>query len=254
MSKKHQDLWFSDLGRQYQGEHPLFYSPSQFSWVKQLEENWQEIRNELQEVLHKETQLLEPYMNTKMTSKANKWKTAGLMFWTIRSKSQCEKFPKTWEIIKDIPNLSAASFNLLGPNTTIKPHYGNTNAIIRCHLGLSIPAEVPSCGFRVGDESQSWSDGKLLMFCDAHTHTAWNNTNKDRYVMVIDVFRPEYRPKTAAIASRVLSSIYSEVKYQNSKVMAKLASVSLIRKSIFNAYRAYYFCYLKLFGFKATEQ
>ena len=136
------------------------------------------------------------------------------MFWTRRSRDNCSRFPVTWSIVKDIPGLTAASFNLLDAATTIKPHVGNTNAIIRCHMGLVVPAGAPRCGFRVGTETRSWEPGKFLMFCDAHQHSAWNNTDGRRYILVVDIMRPEFMDAKVSISSRVLSGIYQEAVYQ----------------------------------------
>jgi hypothetical protein len=108
----------------------------------------------------------------------------------------------------------AASFNLLEPGTTIKPHRGDTNAIIRCHLGLEIPGPAPDCAFRVGTETRGWKEGELFMFCDAHPHTAWNNTSKRRLVFIVDILRPEFVDQKVSICSRVLSAVYLEVLYQ----------------------------------------
>jgi hypothetical protein len=123
-------------------------------------------------------------------------------------------FPRTWELLRDIPGITAASLNLLEPNTTIKPHVGNTNAIIRCHLGLRVPAPAPRCAFRVGEETRSWEDGRFLLFCDAHRHTAWNNTEEKRYILVVDVMRPEFAARRAATSARVLAGIYHAVAWQ----------------------------------------
>jgi aspartyl/asparaginyl beta-hydroxylase (cupin superfamily) len=123
-----------------------------------------------------------------------------------------------------VPNICAISFNLLEPNTTIKPHNGDTNAIIRCHMGLEVPAAAPRCAFRVGSEIRSWEDGKFLMFCDAHEHTAWNNTERRRYILVVDVMRPEYVALKRRVSSRVLASISLQIYYQRFAWLKRYAS------------------------------
>lgn len=65
------------------------------------------------------------------------------------------------------------------------------SAIFRCHLGLKIPGEAPECCFTVGPESRSWEEGKVLMFCDAHRHTAVNYTDTVRFIVNFDVIRPK---------------------------------------------------------------
>jgi len=221
-TRSNSELWFADSTRPFLGPEPFFYEPGEFDWVRMVEARWQVIRDELAAFVgardgqQDPAQGLVPYMDVTMASRRNQWKTLGLMFWTLRSRNHCRKFPRTWEILKRIPNITGASFNLLEARTTIRPHIGNTNAIIRCHLGLSIPDSVPRCGFRVGSEMRSWQEGKLLMFCDAHEHTAWNNTGEQRYILVIDIMRKEFGHKTLATSSRVLASIHHSAALQRS--------------------------------------
>jgi aspartyl/asparaginyl beta-hydroxylase (cupin superfamily) len=192
--------------------------------VQKVEMRWMEIRDELLANLTEDQRILQPYVNKTMTSRPNQWKTLGLMFWTVRSAENCRKFPRTWAILKEVPGIIAISFNLLEPQTTIKPHVGNTNAIIRCHMGLVIPEQAPRCGFRVGAETRSWQNGRFLMFCDAHQHTAWNNTDQKRYILVVDIMRPEFCATTLATSSRVLASIHLEAIYQRDSWFARWMS------------------------------
>lgn len=214
MSTVPSQLWFADDPAPFHGNEPFFYDTAQFAWVRDVEAQWTVIRDELLANLATDAATLTPYANAAMTSRPNQWKTLGLMFWTQRSAENCARFAKSWEIISRIPNLIAASFNLLEADTTIKPHMGNTNAIVRCHMGLVIPAPAPRCAFRVGTETRSWEEGRFLMFCDAHQHTAWNNTDAKRYILVLDVMRPEFADRTIATSSRVLAAIWHEVAYQ----------------------------------------
>lgn len=216
-------LWFSDGKEPFKGTEPNYFDTSQFDWVTGVESRWREIRDELVEVVRQDESIMIPYVDKAMASRPNKWRTLGLMFWTRRSVENCQRFPKTWSIVKDISGLTAVSFNLLEPNTTIKPHVGNTNAIIRCHMGLIIPAQAPRCAFRVGSETRSWEPGKFLMFCDAHEHTAWNNTSEQRYILVLDVIRPEFARSVLSISARVLTGIYQEAVCQRWAAMRKLS-------------------------------
>jgi aspartyl/asparaginyl beta-hydroxylase (cupin superfamily) len=224
--------WFSDNGEPFHGDEPFYFDTSAFPWVAQVEARWEEIRDELLKNLEQDERILEPYLNREMATRADSWRTLGLMFWTRRSRINCQRFPLTWSILKGIPGLTAASLNLLEPNTTIKPHVGNTNAIIRCHMGLVVPAPAPRCGFRVGTETRSWEPGKFLMFCDAHQHSAWNNTNGRRYILVVDVITPKFARSTVAISSRVLAGIYQEAIYQRQNWLKRYLGSSLAQAAV----------------------
>lgn len=224
--------WFSDNGEQFHGNEPFYFEASEFPWVARVETHWEEIRDELLKNLEQDERILEPYLDREMATKAESWRTLGLMFWTRRSQTNCQRFPVTWSVLKDVPGITAISFNLLEPNTTIKPHVGNTNAIIRCHMGLIIPAPAPRCGFRVGTETRSWEPGKFLMFCDAHMHSAWNNTNDRRYIMVVDVITPKFAKSTTAISSRVLAGIYQAAMYQRRQWLKRYFGSSFAHSTV----------------------
>lgn len=192
-----------------------FFDPSQFEWVGRVESNWVHIRDELLSVLEHDMSIMEPYKDLSMTDKVDAWKTAGLMYWGFKSKPNIIRFPKTWEILREIPGLISCSLLALEPSSSVKPHNGDTNGVVRCHMGLVVPAELPTCGFRVGGESISWKHGKIFMFNDAILHTAWNNSDSIRYILSFDVIRPEYASKKIWISSRVLAQIYLEITYQN---------------------------------------
>jgi aspartyl/asparaginyl beta-hydroxylase (cupin superfamily) len=206
--------WYASEGGAFRGSEPFFFDRKEFPWVAELESQWTVVRDELMALVQEHEQSLVPYANREFTSKRDRWKTFGFMFWSIPSRRNCQQCPKTWDVLSKLPNVLAGSFNLLEPETTIKPHYGDTNAIVRCHLGLVIPAAAPQCAFRVGSETRSWNEGEVLLFCDAHMHTAWNNTRDRRYILLFDVLRDEYAPQKNAICSHVLAGLNLEVAYQ----------------------------------------
>ncbi|MCY7294920.1 aspartyl/asparaginyl beta-hydroxylase domain-containing protein [Alteromonas sp. a30] len=230
-------LWFKDTETPFDVDDPYFFDEChKYPWVAHIEAHWEEIRDEVYEVLGRDDSNLVPYPKQSMVTRKNHWRTLAFMFWTYSIEDNCHLFPKTWSLIKDIPNMTAASFNLLEANTTIKPHTGDTNAIMRCHIGLSVPAGLPRCGFRVGKESRRWENGKFFMFNDAHEHTAWNNTDEDRYVMVIDVMRDEFVPVKNKTASRVLATIKQEVLRQKVPIIGRLFSNKIGKKLLFGLF------------------
>ncbi|MCY7294918.1 aspartyl/asparaginyl beta-hydroxylase domain-containing protein [Alteromonas sp. a30] len=201
---------------------PDFWDKTQFEWVKHVEDNWEIIRDEMLEVMQTQDGILEPYKDLSKTNRKDAWKTAGLMYWTFVSDRYTKVFPKTWEVLKDIPHLSSASILLLEPNSTIRPHIGDTNAMMRCHMGLKVPAAAPRCGFKVNDTTVSWEEGGIFLFNDAQLHTAWNNTNENRYILSFDVLRPEFVKSRKWVASRVLGNIFLDVRYQHHPWLKKL--------------------------------
>jgi aspartyl/asparaginyl beta-hydroxylase (cupin superfamily) len=78
-------------------------------------------------------------------------------------------------------------FSLLRPRARIAPHTGVQNTRLVCHLPLIVP---PGCGFRVGNEVREWEEGKLLIFDDTIEHEAWNPSDQDRAILILDCWNP----------------------------------------------------------------
>lgn len=216
--------WYMVNGGRYPGEDPFFYDPEKFPWVKTLEDNWQEIRREIEAMLadQKTAGRLKPYFNRMMVFPPKHWKTLGFYFWGFRMHDNCRACPTVTRVLDSIPGMTAGSLSVLEAGSNINPHQGDTNAIIRSHLGLRVPAGLPECGFQVGPEIQPWHEGKMLLFCDAHTHTAWNHSKERRLILIVDVMLPEFAHRANAICSHVLASALLQRLYQRVQWLNKL--------------------------------
>lgn len=78
-----------------------------------------------------------------------------------------------------------AGYSRMAPGTVIVPHVGYTNEVLRLHLGLDCP--VGDCAIQVGDEIRAWRDGEVLLFDDTVEHSAWNRTDRERVVLLVDL-------------------------------------------------------------------
>ena len=102
-----------------------------------------------------------------------------------------DKLPLTSHIIKSsIPNHGTAVFSRLSGNQYIKPHKGHQGEFLRYHLGLEVPEG--DCGLRVVEEDKiyRWEENKSFIFDDRKVHEAWNYTDEDRIVLIIDFIPP----------------------------------------------------------------
>jgi aspartyl/asparaginyl beta-hydroxylase (cupin superfamily) len=196
--------WYSVKG-EYTGNEPHYYSQEEFSWLNDLEGQFSLIKTELEDYLKFKNDSIEPYFNTDLVTNKNAWKLGVFYFWGERMNEDCDRIPALDNIMNSIPGFLSAGLSILDPNTTIKPHNGDTDAVIRVHLGLNIPSGLPDCGLEVGGEQRSWEEGKTIAFCDAHIHSAWNNTDKARYVLILDVLKPDLIPHQAEICENVHS-------------------------------------------------
>jgi aspartyl/asparaginyl beta-hydroxylase (cupin superfamily) len=208
--------WYNIFGGRYDRGEPSFYDPDDFPWAKVLEDNVDLIRDEMIALLADDETRVKPYfINRGMSFPPRHWKTMGLFFWNMRMHDNCKRCPNTTRVLESIPHLTAGSLSVLEPHSNINPHQGDTDAIVRCHLALTVPAGLPQCGFQVGKESRPWREGRTLIFCDAQTHMAWNQTDQRRVIMILDVVRPEYQHQTNTVCSNVLASSLLQMLYQD---------------------------------------
>ncbi len=216
-----------------------YYCPSSFSFTNVLEENYSVILQEIKELLLLNESLLGTYFNDSLLNAPNKWRALSFYFWGVpMSKKAIDSCPKTINILSSIPNIISASISVLEPHAEIKPHYGDTDAIYRCHFALEIPSGLPNCGFRVGYEDKPWENSKLMVFNDAAYHKAWNKTDERRIILLLDVLRPEFETNKKWICAMVRGCIAWQIvikyfPFFNSKKSVATKVMSVIFASIF---------------------
>lgn len=193
-------------------KNDTYYDSNSFIFSKILEDNYDIIYNEITSYITYNAQKLKPYFDKDLVNSPNKWKSFSFYFFGVRiSKDAIKSCPMTLSLLNQIPGLISASVSVMEPNSEIKPHYGDTDAIYRCHFGIEIPSGLPQCGFRVGYEDRGWETGKLLVFNDAAYHKGWNYSQKRRIVLIFDIIRPEFRNKQNWICSLILGHMSFQI-------------------------------------------
>jgi len=207
-SQQNSPLWFSLYdNNEYEGTEPSFYkSLEHIKGISILKKNYLVIYQELCAFLEK--QEMEAQFNITMVEKPKSWKVRSLRVWGVEMYQYQKYFPQTMQLLNQIENVVNIGFNLLEPNATIKPHQGDTNAIIRCHLALEVPKEKEKCFLCVKQECKHWETGEILAFTDAYTHYATNQTHQRRIILLFDILKPEYVKKKNLICATVLTSFY----------------------------------------------
>lgn len=201
--------WFSfQTPDRYPGDAPRYYAREALPGVVALEQRWQEIRDEVGSLFNRvDGPKPTAYFDQRLVPRPNSWKTLALYTQGLRYAQNCERLPRTEAILRSIPNLVSASLSWLDPHSEIRPHYGDTDAFARMHLGLVVPGRAPDCALEVGGEVRGWREGELTLFCDAYEHRAWNRTDLPRLVLIADVFRPEYAANARWYSAQVLSAL-----------------------------------------------
>lgn len=191
----------------YNGDEPIFYDGTQFEWVKILENNWTVIRDEFRSFIEDEADLKLSSSNPPFLSDPKAWKNLYFLNFLWKKHETCKRFPKTYELLRSIPDLTFAELTVLEPGTSILPHIGETNTTIRGHLGLSIPGTFPELGIEVKGEQRGWENGKVTLFSDAHRHRVWNLSNGRRFVLVFDVVRKPFNNQKLWVCAQCLGAL-----------------------------------------------
>jgi hypothetical protein len=164
-----------------------WHSPHDFPLVGYLESNYDEIRDEILALaatrFHRETERI---------GRTGDWDVAFLYERGRRRDEVCAACPVTAHGIEAYPTVRTLAgliyVSRMRAATHISAHRGPTNLRVRCHLGIKVPEG--DCAIRVGEETRHWQEGKCLVFDDYFVHEAWNHTDEDRIVLIVDLWHP----------------------------------------------------------------
>lgn len=215
-------IWYSYKGVPYKGNAPAYYDLSNEQWFAELNTNVPKIRELTLQYLQQQNIAVNDYFNQELVSGKNPWKISPFLFWGQRNEQNIEKGKNLFAFFENIPQLTGLAISILPPNTSVKPHYGDTDAVYRIHIPVKIPAGLPLCGLKVNGIEKSWLTEELIAFCDAHLHEAWNNSNEVRIVVIADVVREDFADETKNICSNVLSLLALQ------KLMAKFPALNAL--------------------------
>lgn len=158
----------------------------QIPFTKDLAADFEEIKREFRKAAQNEVFSLWP--ETYLYNKG--WNVFGLRFQGQDVREAQEICPVSAAFIKKYDSLvDTFGFSSLSPGTILYPHTGYTDKVLRCHMGIDVPEG--DCYLRVGGEKRQWKEGVVFMFDDTIEHEAWNKTDCDRIVLLIDVHRAQ---------------------------------------------------------------
>ena len=170
----------------------MFKAVQEYEFTKELEANWQVIRQELEQLSDKD---FLDWPEKHLYGKG--WQTFGLYAFGMKLHKNCRLCPETTKLIEGIPHMVTAGFSSLLPSTHIAAHTGYPEGLLRCHLGL---VGCDGCSLRVGAEVRDWQEGKCLIFDDTTEHEAWNRGDRTRVVLLIDFKSQEVAANLSATA------------------------------------------------------
>jgi aspartyl/asparaginyl beta-hydroxylase (cupin superfamily) len=192
-----------------------FFEPEHFPWLGELEAATTTIVAELETILADPQAELTPYISLPPGVPASKW--SGLdksLDWGAfhlwkegeRFDEACARAPRTAALVESLPMCQIKGrapnvfFSILKAGSYIPAHTGVTNVRSVVHLPLIVPE---GCEFRVGGETRSWVEGRAFAFDDTIEHEAWNRSDRDRAVLIIDAWNPYLSDHERAMICRL---------------------------------------------------
>lgn len=224
MNNKEPTLWFGVYGKKYIGKEPAFFDEKALPWVRTLKDIYPSLKESLLPLIHENSNDFTPYFDDRLQFPPNNWKTLHFLIWGWRSHAHLNKVPVMKVLAERIPGLISASLSMLEPHSRILPHFGDTNAIYRVHLGIKIPAGLPQCGFVVNGEARPWQEGEVLTFLDANTHEAFNESDERRYILTMDIIRPEFATRKKYVCIKILSILSLYQLESHTKIFSAIRS------------------------------
>ena len=188
-----------------------------FPWLSDLEAQTAVIRDEVRALLASADPGLSPYVTMPPGTPANVWSGlnnspswSALHLWKDgeRIEAACERAPRTAAIVEKLPlagipgRAPTVFFSILQAGKHIPPHTGVTNTRTIIHLPLIVP---PGCTFRVGGETREWHEGQAFAFDDTIEHEAWNRSDQDRAVLILDCWNPHLSEHERAMICRMFA-------------------------------------------------
>jgi len=191
---------------EYHGHLDCYYDPDLFPELAPLKENWKAIRDEILDFEKRNGPLSGMSAVSQAETYGGNWTLIYLMSFSRIIHKNKAKFPVISSVLDKIPNAVFAAISILPPHTEMAPHFGDTNGIIRTHLGLIIPAPHPTIAIKVVDEERGWREGELLCFINVQKHHVWNRSSERRYILMVDFVPKILQHRQREICAKGLGS------------------------------------------------
>lgn len=159
-----------------------FINPEIFDFLKPIQENYQQILSEFQEVSSRAF----PYFEN--IYKGN-WSVVGFLYNGKEFLEYKQFAPKTCQIMDAIPGICTYAFSIFEPGVEVEDHFAEEYENLRGHLTLT---SNPEAKIIIEGEEREWVPGELMVFDHTLNHHSYNKGNTNRAVLLFDFERPEY--------------------------------------------------------------
>ncbi len=194
-----------------------FYPREAFPWLEAVEAATEAMTEELEGVLRDEAAAFDPYLKHTPNIRSADYALIESMDWStsflFRNGEEtpvAARCPRTMAALAEAPlcrvkaRSPEAMFSQLKAGAHIWPHTGVVNTRLICHVPLIVP---PDCSFRVGNDTRQWEKGRAWVFDDTIEHEAWNRSDRNRVVLIFDIWRPELDEEERVLVATLLEAM-----------------------------------------------
>ena len=166
-----------------------------FPWIVELEHHWQDIRDEALRIRAEDIPSLgDISFDHGRIAADRRWRAFFLKGYGYRMASNAARAPITAALIEKVPGLVTANFSVMEAGGHIPRHWGMTKGMLTYHLALKAPRDHEKCRIHIEEGKQlhviHWEDGQSFLFDDMFNHEVWNESDEDRYILLIQIKRP----------------------------------------------------------------
>lgn len=166
-----------------------------FPWIPALEARWQDIRDEAVRIRAEDIPSLgDISFDHGRIAADRRWRAFFIKGYGYRMESNARRAPITADLLDKVPGLVTANFSVLEAGGHIPRHWGMTKGMLTYHLALKSPADRAKCRMHLEEGEAThvlhWDEGESFVFDDMFNHEVWNETDEDRYILLIQIKRP----------------------------------------------------------------
>lgn len=177
-------------------------------------EAWRTLRDEAMGVARQLSEVprfheIMPEQTAISANDARDWRMFIIKAYGVELPANKTRCPALASIVATMPEVLSASYSFMAPGKHIPAHRGPFRGVLRFYLALSMPRLAdgrPAAVLKVADDEYRLDDGDYMLWDDTYPHEVWNESDRVRAVLLLDVWRAGM-PADMQLFSRALISI-----------------------------------------------
>ena len=153
----------------------------------------------------------ETYNNTGIGISAkdeNSWRLFALKEFSSYS-TEIKNFPVLKNILDKLYlDISNCFISILEPYTSIPIHTGYFKGVMRLMFAIKVPKDKENCFLWVNGIKYNWEEGKCVLWDDIYPHKVYNNTDENRIVLYMDIYRLPKSRILKKIANKGIENLF----------------------------------------------